>query len=338
MNRALILGITGLLLSTTGCSDDTTPPGVDSFVQLDTSVDDAVFDAPAADISLDAGADAAADVALTDAVADAAADAAPTDASVPDAALPDGPVGDLGAPSIWGYVTRTVTPVLDGKGSLFVALYNPFFPPPAFPSATKIYKVDLSASGAKVKYEIHNAPVGAHNLWGFLDDNNNMMPLVSAPDAVDLVMAKPISVTIVAGSTIKQDIVLSKLEGGDGGMSNIAGLKGIVSAKVAPTGDGKGTLYIFLHDKQPPSGPLVNTPVNGADLSSTYATEQYYIGGVPAGQYYISAFLDDNNSVNPLFPFGIVPDKGDMYMSTPTQVHILAGTIHVHNIVLDAIK
>ena len=70
----------------------------------------------------------------------------------------------------------------------------------------------------------------------------------------------------------------SKLEGGDGGMSNISCLRGSSPAKVAPTGDGKGTLYIFLHDKQPGSGPRVNTPVNGADLSSTYATEQYYIG------------------------------------------------------------
>jgi hypothetical protein len=334
MNRALILGITGLLLSATGCSDDTTPPGVDSFVQLDTIVDDAAFDAPVADISLDAGNDVAADTALTDAVADAAADAAPTDVSVPDAALPDGPVGDLGAPSIWGYVTRSVAPVLDGKGNLFVALYNPFFPPPAFPSATTtLYKADLSKSGTKLKYEIHNAPLGAHNLWAFLDDNNNIMPPFPAPDAVDLVMAKLISVTIVKGTTIKQDVVLSKLEGGT---TSLAGLKGIVSAKIAPSGDGKGTLFIFLHDKKPPSAQLVNTPVNGADLSSPFASEQYYIGGVAAGQYYVTAFLDDNNNANPLFfPQA---DKGDMIMSNATQVHVLAGTIHAHNIVLDAIK
>ena len=37
-------------------------------------------------------------------------------------------------------------------------------------------------------------------------------------------------------------------------------------------------------------------------------------------------------------PVGVAPDKGDMYMTKAVQVHVLAGTIHVHNIVLEDLR
>ena len=53
-------------------------------------------------------------------------------------------------------------------------------------------------------YTTRVRPPGQHNLWGFLDDNNNMMPLVAAADAADLVAAKPVSAPVVSGGTVQQ--------------------------------------------------------------------------------------------------------------------------------------
>ena len=56
--------------------------------------------------------------------------------------------------------------------------------------ASTTVTADLSAPGAKVKYELFNASLGDYDVWGFLDDNGNAFPLLPMADAGDLLPSK----------------------------------------------------------------------------------------------------------------------------------------------------
>jgi hypothetical protein len=327
-----VAAFVSVLLMLGACSDDTSPidTGFDSEVVFDTNGGEATLDAglDAVDLALDAPIDAPIGLdGPAEAGADQGQDSSPADIG------PDGPVGDMGTPSVYGTISRTATPLLDGKGNIQIGLYG-LFPTPV--AGAVIKNADLSQPGATVTYKIYNVPAGTFTLFAFLDDNNNAMPLFPAADAVDLVMSKPISLTLTAGSSMVQNIVLDKLQGAsDAGMGPNGALKGKVTASAIPSGDGKGPLFISLHSQPPPAGQVAMAQINNADLSSPFASELYYIGNVPAGNYYLDAFLDDNGNANFLFPGS---DKDDMILSKPIEVHIVGGTIIVHDIVLDLVK
>jgi uncharacterized protein (DUF2141 family) len=323
-------------LTFVACSDDST--SADAHLLPDTG--------PGVEASVDLSQDLASDV-TPDAPADLAADgpgqeaAPPTEGGVdlppgPDLAV-DGPM-DAGAVAITGTVSRSVAPVLDGKGTLYVGVYNLLFPPPVFPVGTAIIQgADMSAATAKISYAIANVPPGTYNLWAFLDDNGNAGLPFLTPDAPDLVMSAPLQITVTAGTTTTQDLVLDKLQGGagDGGLGTNGALKGTISASVAPVLDGKGTLYLSLHNQVPPAGQVGSTSLTNADLSSPYAKETYFLGPLPPGQYYLRVFLDDNLNANFLF---LGPDKNDLVHANPIQVHVVSGTVNIHDVVLDKVQ
>jgi hypothetical protein len=130
--------------------------------------------------------------------------------------------------------------------------------------------------------------------------------------------------------------VLDKVEGtiGDGGL-NLGALKGKITATVAPSGDGKGTLYASLHSQVPPAGLLTATSTNNADLSSPFASETYFLSALTPGNYYLMVFLDDNVNNNPFVPG---PDKGDMVTAKTIQVHVVAGVQNQQDVVLDKLQ
>lgn len=336
MTRATARMLATLLaLTLVACSDDATSP--DAHKPPDTG--------PGIEASVDLSQDLASDLA-TDAPADLAADqpgqetAPPTEGGVD---LPpgldlaaDGPV-DAGAVAITGIVSRTAVPVLDGKGTLYVAVYNLLFP--MFPVGTAVIQnADMSAATAKISYTIYNVPPGTYNLGAFLDDNLNAAFPFLTPDGPDLVVSAPVQVTVTAGATTTQDLVLDKLQGGtaDGGLGTNGALKGTISASVTPALDGKGNLYISLHTQVPPAGQVGSTALNNADLSSPYATETYFLGPLTPGQYYLRVFLDDNLNFDIFFNPG--PDKNDLVHTNPIQVHVVAGTVNVHDVVLDKVQ
>lgn len=340
MNRALAMIVLLLLPVAGACSDDGVSP--------DTGVDGTLPDAPGVDLAVDAPGDLAVDVAAdaagdssaddqgADAATDSAADLGPVDGG-PDAAAPD-----LGSPQIWGYVSRSVAPMLDGKGDLYIGLYNPIFPPPAFQvGGTIVKKANLSKVGSKVMYSIHNAQPGKWKIWAFLDDNSNAVAIPwPFSDGFDLVtnIAKPVTVT-TGGTTQKIDLVLDKLMGfsdaGVGDGMTLTALKGKISSTAKYLGDGKGNIHVSLHNKVPPAGQINATTINSSDLSSPYAFELYYLVGVTQGNYYLRVFLDDNNNFNFLAPG---PDKGDLIHSKPIQVHVVNKVVNVQDVVLDATK
>jgi len=328
-SRAVLLGSLAVL-GLCACSDDGTP--VDSGPRRER-------------VGLDRGPEASPDLAVDLTLDQTNADL-PTGSDakldVPsDKGLPDKPQGDGNIPWLSGYVSRTVAPLGDGKGELYVAIYLAPFP---FQIGGTQLTADLSAAGAKVKYEIWSAPPqGTYSLVAFLDDNNNATPfpfLVADPG--DLTMSQGAVLTVGANPAPQQmDLVLNKVEGvvsGDGGPDGIAtvgSLKGKVTATAAPSGDGKGTLYVSLHSQVPPAGAETSTLINNADLSSPYTSETYFLTGLPPGNYYLYVYLDDNLNFNPFAPG---PDKGDLVHSKPIQVHIVAGAMNTQDAVLDQVK
>lgn len=284
---------------------------------------------------------------------DAAAEAAPDSAKDSDLEARDGsadrrrdlsgdgrrdrPTGDVGTPPLFGTITRSVAPAADARGDILVGLYLPGIPIPL--GGTTIAGADLSQPGSKVDYQLWTVPAGTFSLVAFLDDNNNAggLPIVLA-DTGDLVMSQP--ATFQSGAPQRIDLVLDSVQGGlpDGGTGDavpLGALRGTVTSTAAVSGDGRGTLYISLHDQPPPAGQVAWTAVQNANLSSPYASEAYFLSSLAPGSYYLQVFLDDNLNNNPFLPG---PDKGDLVHAKPIQLHIVSGTMEVQDVVLDGAK
>jgi hypothetical protein len=246
----------------------------------------------------------------------------------------------MGPIAISGTISRSVSPLLDAKGNVYIGLL--ILPPPApFQFGGTVVKgVSLPSMSTKVSYGLPAAP-GNYWLYAFLDDNSNAVVFPMAiPDAVDIGMAQAVQVKVVAGQPQTIDIDLNQIGGynggGDGGLGTLGALKGAIKASVSPSQDGKGTLWFTLHTQPPPKG-VVGQPraQNNADLSSPFAQELYYLGSIQPGKYYLRVFLDDNGNAPFLSPN---PDPGDLIHANPIQVHVVAGTVTTHNVVLDKVQ
>ena len=353
----LLLALAGTAAIWTGCDDDSGPSADGGHdAALDAKADGAKKDGAKKDgvkqdgVKQDGngdsqGADGKKDISSTDSAGDSAADASSDgkghDGASDSSASDSKAKPDLGTPILEGYVTRSVTPVNDGKGTLHILLQKPSFPFPINVASVDIKHADLSKPGAKVKYTLHSTTTsGKALLSAWMDDNNNIwLPFPMAQEG-DLVMSKAVSVTLGGpGKTVKQNLVLDKLQSGaatDGGPSFGGVIKGKIRAKVAPSGDGKGNVIVALMKPgTPPTLYGQPTFLIDADLSSPFTSEAYYFSGVMPGQYLLSVFLDDNSNASFITP---VPDKGDMVLSKKVAVHVSASSVTVQDLLLDAIK
>jgi len=333
--------VLALALGLPGCSDNGEGPhptadkgGVHKDVGADGPVVDARADRGAVDRGREAGSDLVVDVRVVDGshrdtTGDTSSDRGPKDMARPDTV----------SPAIYGTITRTASPLLDGRGDLYIGVYLPFPPPPAtFKVGGKIISnVDFSKPGTKLQYAIYNVGAGGFSLYVFLDDNKNAQGIFPMPDYGDLVMAAPRSVTIPTTGGLKADVVLSKVQtAADAGGANLGTVKGTITRTVTPRYDAKGPVFVSLHSKVPPGGKIASVRLNNVDLSSPFSSETFFLTGVTPGKYYLRVFLDDNANVNPLFGGG--PDKGDLVHSKPIQVRVLAGVVTPRPVVLDAVK
>ncbi len=320
--RTSILMILCVLFVVGACSDENTPPqGKDLTVadQKPIEIKDGDVDAPQ---------DSAPDLALIlDADTDSAQDLAQGDLTQ-DMSGPDGP-----PPIVSGEISRTIAPIFDGRGTIYVGIGDALFNPP-----TKVHNVDLSQPNSTVKYAVYNVPPGDHEIWAFLDDNSNA-GIFPFADPGDLVTSAVIPITV--GSTpIVQNLVLSQVYGvaADAGVGEagvvLGSLRGKISRSIAPTLDAGGTLYITLYKDLPPDSQRSGTSIASVDLASPYASETYFLGNIEPGQYYLEVFLDDNNNA---FFFTPVPDKDDLTHAQPIQVHVVEGVVNVQDVVLDKV-
>ena len=127
-----------------------------------------------------------------------------------------------------------------------------------------------------------------------------------------------------------------------------ATLSGNVSRTAAPsnTGDARGHIYVALFDRDPvinqSSAVVVAMQrLDNADLSASGTTLPYTLTGIPprAMDYFLLAFLDDNNNVDPAAG-GAGPDKGDLVsldgFASPKVEVSAAGTV-TENIILNSV-
>lgn len=302
-------------------------------------VDSAVADSAAGDLGNDG---AVIDAhSIFDGFSDAADGALATDGGLADGSprdtTSDGPTPGA---SVWGYISRSVKPVFDANGTVFISVHIPLLPPPAPGIQTATVQAVLTQDGSKAKYEIFGLSSGSYLIAAFLDDNANAFPLFPGADPGDLVMSKAVSIT--SGATpVRQDLVLDQVFGtttADGGPGDATittgGIQGSVSATAPLVYDGKGTVFLSLYSQPPPAGLVGIQQVNSADLSSQFAREKYFWTSLSAGNYYLTAFLDDNGDANPLFG-AVSPNKGDLATKSPVQVRVVAGQTTSYDIVLD---
>jgi len=298
----------------TACSDDGSSPPADSAVvdqplnppEASTDLPDPDQDAPLEQGVVDASDGAAGDQTL--------------DLPLP----PDGSASF----AIKGKVTRSIAPLLDGKGTLHVGLYLGLLTV----GTVQIPNAHFKTTATAISYGINAGP-GTYTLSAFLDDNQNALWPFIVPDGADLLMTTGIPVTITAGKPLEQDLVLDKL--GDSGSSGFkGGLKGSITSGVVPQLDGKGTIFITLHGQLPPADQKASTTIPNADLSSPFNKELYFLGDQTSGKYYLRVYLDDNGSSG---PFKQVPDPGDLTHKNPVQVHVTGGKINIYDVVLDTV-
>lgn len=333
----LEIGLLALALVLAGCSDDSggTDPQRDRGAPADLGKDapppdqGQTTDRGPGDAAAETIADIVVDVVRSDAGDAAAGDAGPADAMKPDT-LP---------PALYGTITSTVTPVLDGRGDLYIGVYLPFPPAPAsFKVGGKVVKnVDFSKPGTKLSYAIYNQAAGPHSLYVFLDDNKNATALFPFPDYGDLIMAGGKAINVPGKGGLKVDVVLSLVQAmGDAGSVSVGTVTGTIKCTATPTLDAKGPLFVSLHSQLPPGGKIAGVQINGANLSSPFTSESYFLTGVTPGKYYLRAFLDDNANINPLFGGG--PDKNDIIHGKPIPVHVVAGVVTSQDVVLDSVQ
>jgi hypothetical protein len=327
-----VLLLLAALLSLGACSDDSKTTADANTIDLghkDHRLAEGAGSEPASDLST-------LESSPSDAHRERVVDGGGSDDSDVDARVVDAfPADLLVGPGVYGTVTRNAAPLLDGKGILYVALYNMLFPPPIFPPVASFTdsNADLSASGAKIPYSIYTGSGGTYYLLAVFDDNQDANLNFLAADGGDLTMTgNPQKVTLSSTAATKLDLVLDKAEGAftDGGMGDFAafgGLKGKITTTATLSGDGKGTITVTLGVAPPPATALYSSQVVGANLSSPYAHELYFMSSLPPGNYYLYAYLDDNSNAK--------LDKGDLVMKSAAQVHVVAGTLNAQDLVLD---
>lgn len=96
-------------------------------------------------------------------------------------------------------------------------------------------------------------------------------------------------------------------------------LTGRITRSTEPKSGGKGGLFVAVFERNPITnrdnpGLVARTLIPDADMSAANASYTYTITDIPprAEPYYITAFLDDNNTVNMNDPTKAGPDRGDL--------------------------
>lgn len=98
-----------------------------------------------------------------------------------------------------------------------------------------------------------------------------------------------------------------------------ATLTGTITRSAQPAAGGIGNLYIAVFTLDPVSNAdttvnVANARIENADMSADDAMVTYTMLGVPprAEPYYVTAFLDDNGTVDTTDPANAGPDRGDL--------------------------
>ena len=113
-------------------------------------------------------------------------------------------------------------------------------------------------------------------------------------------------------------------------LTGFASLNGNVTRSREPGSGGIGTLYIAVLEQNPITSPGTEivgfAAIADADMSEAEASIEYNIENIPASsdEYFILAFLDDDNNASAVYPLPADPDlvalEGGVGVSLPTVV------------------
>lgn len=105
----------------------------------------------------------------------------------------------------------------------------------------------------------------------------------------------------------------------DASSTNLATLTGVVTRSAMPAAGGVGHLYIAVFTADPVTAAMdammvANVRIDDVDMSAPNASVSYTLPGIPprAEPYFITAFLDDNDTVVEGPPETAGPDRGDL--------------------------
>lgn len=96
-------------------------------------------------------------------------------------------------------------------------------------------------------------------------------------------------------------------------------IEGFVTRSAMPAAGGRGHLYVAVFSADPVTDRegamnVGNTRIDDVDMSSPSARIPYAVLGIPprSETYYVTAFLDDNGTVDASDPASAGPDRGDL--------------------------
>ena len=106
----------------------------------------------------------------------------------------------------------------------------------------------------------------------------------------------------------------------DGAVPAGAGsIEGVVTRSAMPAAGGRGHLYVAVFTSDPVTDRdgavnVANARIDDVDMSGADARVPYEVQGIPprSEPYYVTAFLDDNGTVDPSSPASAGPDRGDL--------------------------
>lgn len=96
-------------------------------------------------------------------------------------------------------------------------------------------------------------------------------------------------------------------------------ITGVVTRSAMPAAGGRGHLYVAVFTSDPVTDRdgamnVANTRIDDVDMSAAAARVPYTVLGIPprSEPYYVTAFLDDNGTVDASDPASAGPDRGDL--------------------------
>jgi hypothetical protein len=96
-------------------------------------------------------------------------------------------------------------------------------------------------------------------------------------------------------------------------------ITGHVTRSAMPAAGGRGHLYVAVFTSDPVvdrmgARNVANARIDDVDMSAAGARVPYTVTGIPPRPepYFVTAFLDDNRTVDPSSPESAGPDRGDL--------------------------
>ena len=96
-------------------------------------------------------------------------------------------------------------------------------------------------------------------------------------------------------------------------------ITGRITRSAMPMAGGRGNLYIAVFTSDPVTDRMgarnvANARIENVDMRARDVSVPYTVSGIPprAEAYYVTAFLDDNNTVDTSDPATAGPDRGDL--------------------------